>query len=84
MPFATSETINARLVVNPKIATRSRITALRELSRPKLGMLWRLMLDPDTPSRLLVELSRAYKDTLLHRSLTTITAAKSETKEESS
>jgi hypothetical protein len=70
MPFATSETINARLVSNPKIATRSRITALRELHRPKLRMLRRLVLAPETRSRLLVELSRAYKDTLLRRFLT--------------
>jgi hypothetical protein len=78
MPYATADTINARLVVNPKISTRSRITALRELNRPKLRMLRRLMLDPQTPSRLLVELSRAYNVALLRRSLTTTVANRKE------
>jgi hypothetical protein len=53
MRYPKPETLNARLVLNERITQKVRLAALAAISRPSLRLLYRLLNDPTTPSRLL-------------------------------
>jgi hypothetical protein len=56
----TPQTIFKRLLANPKLSQRARLTALERLPSVPVSLLLKLLKDPATPQRLLRELAARY------------------------
>ena len=69
MPFGTADHNWKRTLVNPNASSRSRIFALSQIERPSLSMLRKLILDPNTTSRLMFALSKAYSVAMTRKTL---------------
>ena len=54
------QTIFKRLLVNPRLSQRARLTALERLPSVPVSLLLRLLKDRGTPQRLLKELAARY------------------------
>jgi len=69
MRYPKPETLNARLVLNERITQKVRLAALAAISRPSLRLLYQLLNDPTTPSRLLALAAVKYGQEMLRREL---------------
>jgi hypothetical protein len=54
------ETIFKRLLANPRLSQRARLTALERLPSVPVSLLLKLLANPATPQRLLKELAARY------------------------
>jgi hypothetical protein len=69
MRYPKPETVNGRLALNSKLTQKVRLAALAAISRPSLRLLYRLLSDPKTPSRLLALASQKYTQEMVRKEL---------------
>lgn len=69
MRYPKPETVNKRLVENPKLTQRVRVSALEAVTEPSLALLLRLLKDPRTPARLMELAAQKYQAAILSRTL---------------
>ena len=60
MRYPSTNTVNRRLVENPRLAQRTRMAAPEAIARPSLRMLVRLLRNSGTPRRLVALAAKRY------------------------
>jgi hypothetical protein len=67
MYFPSDDTVRARIAENFKLPDKVRLASLEAISNPSLSLLFRLLSNPKTPSRILDLAARRYETALATR-----------------
>ena len=69
MRYPKPETLSGRIALNSKLAQKVRLAALAAMARPSMRLLYRLLSDPNRPSRSLALASMKYGQETLRKEL---------------
>lgn len=72
MRYPTPDTVNRRIAENKRLTQKARLAALATIRVPSMGMLVRLLRDPETPSRIRTTASRMYEAEILKREVSRV------------
>jgi hypothetical protein len=67
--YPQPDTVNRRIAENKQLSQKTRMKALAAIQRPTRTLLFRLLSNPDTPSRLVTLAAERYSAELLKREL---------------